>query len=637
MRLSAPRWHRGTVRAWFEPASEDPGVLPGGGGMVGGMPEPESTVLQHVDLEGHPATQDLYFRYDWADSRKLALLASADRSLHIDGGMTLSFGTYFNSFYSSYWSECTSVSRVELRLRLAGRGAIKVFWQTNETSVALLGRFGFNSDTATTVRIPLRDIDGVACTTGRVWFNVETFDDCTLYGGEWVTPDPPPRRVRPSVVVCTFNRVEYLGRIMRALADRKDVYEEISRFYIVNQGEPFGLTDLVSDTSEDFVDRIHVIEQENLGGCGGFTRGMYETLRDRSLTHVLLLDDDVRLHPESLFRAIRFMGYAHDDVVLGGHMLDLVKPRELYEAGADFDPENLIPRPHGQGEELYNPDTLEMFLKVRRVDYNGWWFFMVATSVIRDVGLPMPCFIRGDDMEYGARLAREGRKTIPVPGIAVWHEPFYLKLGSWHYYFEVRNRLTMASLHRNGDLKAVISKIRRRFHFDAMLSRYNSCQFAIDALRDYLKGPEGVFDTSDRALLRCLEQQKAIGPRRVEASPTATSRRFGSYRKLASLWLIPILRLARIVLPVSSRPALVVQSGRDQLVAWRPLVFDRYRVVELHDRSVWEFERDPKLERRQFIEFERLVRKVKYKFGEEVVDRSAGIPWLGWWSRQFER
>ena len=101
--------------------------------------------------------------------------------------------------------------------------------------------------------------------------------------------------------------------------------------------------------------------------------------------------------------------------------------------------------------------------------------------------------------------------------------------------------------------------------------------------------------------------------------------------------MIPFLRLGRIVLPVSSRPARVVQSGRDQLVAWRPLVFDRYRIVELHDRSVWEFERNPKLERRQLIEFERLVRKVKYKFGEEAVDRSAGIPWLGWWSRQFER
>ena len=605
--------------------------------MVGVMSEPETTVLQHVDLEGHPATQDLYFRYDWADSRKLALLSSADRSLRIDAEMLLSFGTYFNSFYSSYWGQCTDVSRVELRLRLAGRGAIKVFWQTPDTSVALLGRFAFNSDTATTVTIPLRDVDGVACTTGRVWFNVETFDDSTLYGGEWVTPDPPPRRVRPSVVVCTFNRVEYLGRIMRALADRKDVYEEISRFYIVNQGEPFGLTDLVSDASEDFVDRIEVIEQENLGGCGGFTRGMYETLRDGSLTHVLLLDDDVRLHPESLFRAIRFMGYAHDDVVLGGHMLDLVKPRELYEAGADFDRENLIPRPHGQGEELYDPDTLEMFLHVRTVDYNGWWFFMVPTSVIRDVGLPIPCFIRGDDMEYGARLARHGRRTIPVPGIAVWHEPFYLKLGSWHYYFEVRNRLTMVSLHRNGDLSAVISKIRRRFHFDAMLSRYNSCQFAIDALRDYVKGPEGAFDTSDRALLRCLEQQKTIGPQRVEASPKPTSRRFGSYRKLASIWLIPFLRLARLVLPVSSRPAQVVQIGRDQLVAWRPLVFDRYRVIEEHDRSVWEFERDPKLERRQLVEFERLVRRLKYQFGDEAVDRSAGIPWLGWWSRQFER
>jgi galactofuranosylgalactofuranosylrhamnosyl-N-acetylglucosaminyl-diphospho-decaprenol beta-1,5/1,6-galactofuranosyltransferase len=608
-------------------------VTLGSGGVSEGA---ATTVLQHVDLEGHPATQELYFRYDWNDSAKLALLAVEDWSLSIDAGLRVSFGTYFNSFYVTYWSECTSVSSVALRLQLAGRGVVSVFWQAAEGSVRLLGEIPFDSPTATTVEMSLCDDEGRACSTGRVWFEVEARTDTTLYAGEWVTPDPPVRRVNPSVVICTFNRVEYLSSIMQALAERKDVYQEISRFFIVNQGEHFGLADLVTATGQDFLDRIELIEQDNLGGCGGFTRGMYETLRDGSLTHAILLDDDVRLHPESLFRAIRFMAYAHDDVVLGGHMLDLVRPRDLYEAGADFDSETLLPKPVGQGLRLNNPRNLDEFLTVRPVDYNGWWFFMAATSVIEHVGLPIPCFIRGDDMEYGVRLARNGLKTIPIPGIAVWHEPFYLKLGNWHYYFEVRNRLTMLSLHHNGDLKAVRRKIRRRFHFDAMLSRYNSCQFAIDGLRDYLAGAERAFDTTNTALLHCLEHQKAIGPRRVDGRAKATSRRFGSYRRLASMWTIPIVRVARLVLPVSKRPARVLRGGRDHVVPWRPLVFHRYRFVEDHDQSVWEFQRNPKLERRQFVEFERLIRKLELTFSDDAVDTSAGMPWLGWWRRQFE-
>jgi hypothetical protein len=51
---------------------------------------------------------------------------------------------------------------------------------------------------------------------------------------------------------------------------------------------------------------------------------------------------------------------------------------------------------------------------------------------------------------------------------------------------------------------------------------------------------------------------------------------------------------------------------------------------------VWEFERDPKLERRQLLEFERLIRKLRVTFDEDVVDTSAGTPWLGWWRRQFD-
>lgn len=597
--------------------------------------ELQLNVLQHLDLNSELTTEELYFRYDRKSVGKHALLNSEERSLRIGAGLCVTFDSYFNAFFENYWFGCTSVSRAILRLRIVGHGVISVYRQAGEGPVYGVARVPFDSATATTVEVPFQRETGFAFTPGRVWFEIEPSTDTTLYGGEWVTPDAPARSVQTSVVFCTFNRLEYLSRIVQALSEHKEVYQAIPRIYVVNQGDRFEVADLVTDASEDFLERITLIEQGNLGGCGGFSRGMYETLNDEELTHFILLDDDIRLHPESLFRATRFMSYAHDDVALGGHMLDLVRPTELYEAGADFHPETALPQPIGNHTNLAANGALDAFLKVRPADYNGWWFFMASKEVVQQLGLPIPCFIRGDDMEYGARLARNGVKTIPMPGVAVWHEPFYLKLGNWHYYFEIRNRLTMLSLHGNGELRSVIRSIRRTFHRDAMLSRYNSCQYAIDAVRDYLAGADEVFETSNAKLLRCLELQKSIGATQVEGSMTPNARRFGRLRRRATLWSVPLVRLARLVMPVSKRRPKVLQPIPDQLACWRPAVFDRYRIVEEHDGSLWELERNPKLERKQLIEFELLLRRLNYVFDDGAVDTSAGIPWLGWWRREF--
>ena len=54
-------------------------------------------------------------------------------------------------------------------------------------------------------------------------------------------------------------------------------------------------------------------------------------------------------------------------------------------------------------------------------------------------------FIRGDDMEYGARLASRGVPTVSLPPVAVWHEPFYAKPPGWQLHYDLRNRLTFAA------------------------------------------------------------------------------------------------------------------------------------------------------------------------------------------------
>ncbi len=121
--------------------------------MFGGVSEADTTVLQHVDLDGHPATQQLYFRYDWDTDGQPSVLSADDRSLHIDAGLTVSFNTYFNSFYAGYWKDCTSVSTVALRVQLAGRGAVTVSRQSRDGAVEPVGDVPFDSATATTVEI----------------------------------------------------------------------------------------------------------------------------------------------------------------------------------------------------------------------------------------------------------------------------------------------------------------------------------------------------------------------------------------------------------------------------------------------------------------------------------------------------
>ena len=83
------------------------------------------------------------------------------------------------------------------------------------------------------------------------------------------------------------------------------------------------------------------------------------------------------------------------------------------------------------------------------VDYNGWWMCLIPTSVIREIGLSLPLFIKWDDSEYGLRAKAHGFPTVSLPGSAVWHVSWIDKddLVGWQAYFHARNRIVTALLH----------------------------------------------------------------------------------------------------------------------------------------------------------------------------------------------
>ena len=67
-------------------------------------------------------------------------------------------------------------------------------------------------------------------------------------------------------------------------------------------------------TESDYPDRgVKVMKNKNVGGTGGFVRCLLEALEDpdKEWTHILFLDDDIRLEPESIYRTYMLYSFIY--------------------------------------------------------------------------------------------------------------------------------------------------------------------------------------------------------------------------------------------------------------------------------------------------------------------------------------
>ena len=106
--------------------------------------------------------------------------------------------------------------------------------------------------------------------------------------------------------------------------------------------------------------------------------------------------------------------------------------------------------------------------------------------MVRDDNLPIPVFIRGDDVEYGLRNAKN---IIALNGICVWHEPFENKYSSAMYYYILRNRLIDNALHgREQEPRSFIRVMRNWVKSEVYLYRYKNARLLLQGVSDYYRG-----------------------------------------------------------------------------------------------------------------------------------------------------
>jgi galactofuranosylgalactofuranosylrhamnosyl-N-acetylglucosaminyl-diphospho-decaprenol beta-1,5/1,6-galactofuranosyltransferase len=429
----------------------------------------------------------------------LAGEAGPRRSAAISEGRRVSFATYFNAFPASYWRRWTVVDRVTLRIRLAGESTVVLYRSAARGHSFPVETIRVETDEPETIERTLTlapFIDG-----GWYWFDIVAGPrGTTLIEADWAVPTGPGRAApgRISLGITTVNRPHFMLDQLRTLGEAPELLDLIDAVYVVDQGTT-ALADHpdFADAAKKAGDRLQVIRQDNLGGSGGFSRAMDETLRAGRSDYLLILDDDISLEPEGVLRAVAFADLARRPTIVGGHMFSMYD-RSVLHAFA----EAVAPRtwwwgtaPNTKARHDFGRRNLQNTPWLHRradSDYNGWWMCLIPARIIKEIGLAVPAFIKWDDAEYALRASKSGYPTVSMPGVAAWHVPWADKNDAldWQAYYHLRNRLLVALLHspfrRGGSL---VAESAERQLQNLLSMQYSTAAIRLLAIEDVLSGP----------------------------------------------------------------------------------------------------------------------------------------------------
>ena len=227
---------------------------------------------------------------------------------------------------------------------------------------------------------------------------------------------------RVAAVIVTYNTALMLRELLRDLQCQTRRAEEI----IVIDNASSDHTDEMIRL--DFPSVRYIRLTENTGSAGGYHEGIRAALENSDL--IWTLDDDVRLHPDSL-----------EELVKGLDELDSKLPVGSVRSVA-------------KRCDTTPPSRLEFF---------PWRGTLLKTEIIREIGLPLKeLFIYGEDLEFAMRFNARGLYCYWIPSsvctevrlegkedfrlfgktVRVYSLPFQL-------YYAFRNNLYVFLLYRN--------------------------------------------------------------------------------------------------------------------------------------------------------------------------------------------
>lgn len=411
------------------------------------------------------------------------------------------FSTYYNSLSLTKWIRHTIADRLYLELKMKGSFRIELFGY-NVGEKKIIKRLLFSKEYELS-RKKTVEIEIPKAGFNIVSFTVTPVEEALVFGGGYYAEADADfiREPKIHIITTTYKKEYYIEKNSAKLEQMIFSNERLSphfRWLIVDNGNSEEL-DLFNS------DNVRVVHNPNTGGSGGFARGMIEVNHyEDKPTHIILTDDDIEFIPGSFERIYAFLSILKDefkDNLIAGAMLREDKPYLQIEdvghmasngfLGGIKDPKDM--------RFLSRVISNEEFVPYVPTQYSAWWFCCIPISVATPDNLPMPFFIRDDDVDFSVR---NHVGVLTMNGIAVRHERFYDRFsGVNEYYLGLRNELILRSLHdefNDYDIFYLAKDVLKR---ELYKYNYKSAEMVMRAIEDYLKGPEFLKNVNPSKLL----------------------------------------------------------------------------------------------------------------------------------------
>lgn len=468
--------------------------------MVALGQEPEHTTLQGLIwpdsyLETDPT---LYLR---APSQP----RDAFGPLILTSGQTATFDTYFNLFNLGKWRTHCALTDLSLTLSGTGKVTLSISYSPKASStsttpaasaILLCETYTLTPENVVVpIHLPIEQ-DTALDRTGILWFAIHAQDGAaTLHDAAWQTHQSPVRTPDLTLAITTFRREEAVQTSVARFEDFIATSELVDHLHmvVVDNGQ-----------SADIAQSPHVtsVLNANLGGSGGFARGLIEA-RKRGASHCLFMDDDASVHMQSIERTWRFLSYATDHkTAVAGALGMAATSWAMWENGALFDRHCL---PRHSGTDLRNPDEVmqmefESSAPAPHNLYGGWWYF--AFPVDHPQHMPFPFFVRGDDISFS--LVHDFNITT-LPGVLSFQDQDFADKESLQtLYLDQRNHLIQhlsIPAMEIGPLRC-LSIAWWFFARSALQLHYDSLEALNLSFKDTLSGPDFFAANADMSARR---------------------------------------------------------------------------------------------------------------------------------------
>ncbi|MFC9893080.1 glycosyltransferase [Nocardia sp. NPDC127579] len=551
--------------------------------------------------------------------------------LRLDKGATAHTNTYFGRFAAAYWQRWTVVTEVRatMVLEVTGKAQVRIVASDIAGHRRIIGSAVAQESGAVTLSAPLDQyVDG-----GALWLEFDAVGGpLTITELTWTAP--APKRMRPvAIAICTFNRAADCAETVAALASDPTVLAAIDAVYVVDQG-----TDLVQDrpryqqTLPILGDKLRYLRQPNLGGAGGFTRGLYEVSAVNEHADVILMDDDILCEPETVLRLNAFANLTVEPTLVGAQMLFLLNPDYLNVGAEEV---HLHELKHGQKvpKALRNTSMLKKNQE-RRVDagYNAWWTCLIPAEVVAKIGLPIPIFFQWDDVEYGVRARESGFVTVTLPNAAVWHADFYWKdFDDWARYFSTRNSLIVGAMHAELDGKKITRQFLRQIGEYLVGMQYGLAHTTLQGIEDFLEGPKVLRDGGIDALARA-RTSRADYPetaKHAAATPPVRAADIQLRRAGGEPSRVLLILIKRAITQWTGRTQHgVIGVTREDAHWWHVSLFDHVVVTDASQSGVRVRVRDKDRARQLLTRTIRVLRRLRKDLPRLTAEYRAAVPEL---------